>query len=434
MTAAVAGTAKRVLVISNLFPPRVLGGYEIACANICAGLRARGVDVHVMTTPMDLPEPPDTGWIRRVLGLRTYYPLPETSGAVAGYLHFESAVSRFENTKLILDEVRAFRPDAVVLFNVIGIGGIAVMQMLNEIGVPWLLNLGDDVPGALTRGLPSEVLEVFGADPDTFFRDVDIVALSERLVDEVRESVRADRVTVIPRGVVAGAAAERSGYRPDGVTRFVFAGSLYSNKGIGSVLEAVAELKPGPSPFTLDVFGGGEVERYQALAAELGVDDVVRFHGHTDQKDLVRRYADFDVFLFPSWDREPFGSAPVEAAAAGCVPVISELAGVAEWFLDGSSAVMVTPTTAGVVEAMSRVLDEDFDLARMGRAARRVATGPLDADRVLDRLVGSIDRAMERGGDGDRLDDPALATDLLALDRRASELMHAAVLRAERGE
>jgi len=176
------------------------------------------------------------------------------------------------------------------------------------------------------------------------------------------------------------------------------------------------------------------VERYRALAAELGVDDVVRFHGHTDQQDLVRQYPDFDVFLFPSWDREPFGSAPVEAAAAGCVPVISELAGVAEWFLDGGSAIMVTPSTAGVVDAMSRVLDEDFDLARMGRAARRVATGPLDAGRVLDRLLTSVDGAIERGTNGSRLDDPGLATDLLALDRRAAELMHAAVLRAERGE
>lgn len=434
MTASTAGAAKRVLVISNLFPPRVLGGYEIACANICAGLRERGVDVRVMTTPMDLPDPPDTDWVRRVLGLRTYYPLPETSGAVAGFLHFESAVSRFENTKLVLDEVRAFRPDAVVLFNVIGVGGIAIMHMLNTIGVPWLLNLGDDVPGALTRGLPPEVLDVFGAAPEAFFRDVDIVALSERLVDEVRESVRADRVAVIPRGVAVAPVTERDGYRPDGVTRFVFAGSLYPNKGVGSVLEATAALKPGPNPFTLDVFGGGEVERYRALAADLGVDDVVRFHGHTDQQDLVRQYPDFDVFLFPSWDREPFGSAPVEAAAAGCVPVISELAGVAEWFLDGGSAIMVTPSTEGVVNAMSRVLDEHFDLARMGRAARRVATGPLDAGRVLDRLVNSIDGAMERGTSGSRLDDPALATDLLALDRRAAELMHAAVLRAERGE
>jgi glycogen(starch) synthase len=425
--------AQRVLVISNLFPPRVLGGYEIACANICAGLRERGVDVRVMTTPMDLPEPAGTTWVRRILSLRTYYPLPQTSGAVAAYLHFESAVSRFENTKLILDEVRAFRPDAVVLFNVVGIGGIAIMHMLNEAGVPWLLNLGDDVPGALIRGLPGEVLDVFGADPAEFFREIDIVALSERLADEVRESVTAERVSIVPRGVRVSE-NKRRGYRLDGVTRFVFAGSLYPNKGIGQLLDAAAELRSESSPFTLDVFGGGEVERYRERAESLGLADLVRFHGHIDQNDLASRYVDFDVFLFPSWDREPFGSAPVEAAAMGCVPVISELAGVAEWFLDGGSAILVTPTTDGFVAAMERVLADDFDFERVGGAARRVAAGPLDANRVLDRLEVLISRAAAAGPRSSRLDDPGLGAELLELDRRASELMHAAVLRAERGE
>lgn len=433
MTGPAPTRAERVLVISNLFPPRVLGGYEIACANVCAGLRERGVDVRVMTSPMDLPETYDEGWVRRVLGLRTYYPLPETSGAVAGYLHFESAVSRFENTKLVLDEVRAFRPDAVVLFNVIGIGGIAIMHMLNQLGVPWILNLGDDVPGALTRGLPAEVLAVFGGTPEEFFRDANIVALSERLADEVRQSVTAERVSIVPRGVRAPR-GEREGYRPGGVTRFVFAGSMYPNKGIGAVLEAAAALRPNSPPFTLDVFGGGDRDRYQGLAEQLGVAEIVRFHGHIDQRDLGERYLGYDVFLFPSWDREPFGSAPVEAAAAGCVPVISELAGVAEWFLDGVSAITITPTTEGVQAAMARVLAEDVDIERMGRAARRVTTGSLAAGHVLDRLEGVIGDALIADTGQNRLDDDSLAPELLALDRRASELMHAAVLRAERGE
>lgn len=425
--------AQRVLVVSNLFPPRVLGGYEIACANICRGLRERGVDVRVMTSPMELPESDDAGWVRRVLGLRTYYPLPETSGAVAGYLHFESAVSRFENTKLILDEVRAFRPDAVILFNVIGIGGIAIMHMLDQIGVPWILNLGDDVPGALTRELPREVLEVFGGAPDTFFRDVNIVALSERLADEVRQSVTAERISIVPRGVVAPSGA-RAGYRPEGVTRFVFAGSLYANKGVGPMLEAAANIRSASRPFTIDVFGGGDRTRYQQLAEQLGLSDLVRFHGHVGQRELGERYLDFDVFLFPSWDREPFGSAPVEAAAAGCVPVISELAGVAEWFLDGGSAIMVSPTVEGVQSAMARVLADGFDLERMGRAARRVASGPLAAGHVLDRLELVMADVLRDSDRPNRLDDPGLAAELLALDHRASTLMHAAVLRAERGE
>jgi len=423
---------QRVLAISNLFPPRVLGGYELAAANVSAGLRERGVTVRVLTTPMDLDAPPDSDWVERVLGLRTYFPLPETSGAVASYLHFESAVSRFENTKLVLDELRRFRPDVVLLFNLVGIGGIAIVDLLNRVGIPWVLNLGDNVPHQLTAGLPPDVLDVYGADPQRFFREADIVALSERLVDEIRETVPVDRVEIIPRGVKAPERA-RTGYRPGGTTRFAFAGSLYPNKGLDLVLDAAARLGSN-RPFTIDVFGDGDLEHYRGRTSALGLDDVVHFHGFTAQDDLRERYPDFDVFLFPTWDREPFGTAPVEAAAAGCVPLLSELAGVSEWFIDGISAVKLTPELDDTERAMRRVLDEDFDLESMGTSAQRVATGVLSERSVHERLLRKLEEAASIGWRPETADSQELATELLRLDRLASDRMHAAVLRAERGE
>jgi hypothetical protein len=40
----------KILVVSNLFPPDVLGGYEILCAQVCRALRARGHEVRVLTS------------------------------------------------------------------------------------------------------------------------------------------------------------------------------------------------------------------------------------------------------------------------------------------------------------------------------------------------------------------------------------------------
>ncbi|MEO1366322.1 MAG: glycosyltransferase, partial [Acidobacteriota bacterium] len=40
----------RLLMITNLFPPDVVGGYEILCGQVAAELRSRGHDVRVLTT------------------------------------------------------------------------------------------------------------------------------------------------------------------------------------------------------------------------------------------------------------------------------------------------------------------------------------------------------------------------------------------------
>ena len=38
----------KILVLSNLYPPDFIGGYEIACAQVVDALRGRGLDVRVL--------------------------------------------------------------------------------------------------------------------------------------------------------------------------------------------------------------------------------------------------------------------------------------------------------------------------------------------------------------------------------------------------
>ena len=40
----------KILVLSNLYPPDFLGGYELACRQVVDALRRRGHDVRVLTT------------------------------------------------------------------------------------------------------------------------------------------------------------------------------------------------------------------------------------------------------------------------------------------------------------------------------------------------------------------------------------------------
>jgi glycosyltransferase involved in cell wall biosynthesis len=47
----------RILVVSNIYPPVVRGGYEVECSGVVERLRASGHDVHVLTSSLDAPAP-----------------------------------------------------------------------------------------------------------------------------------------------------------------------------------------------------------------------------------------------------------------------------------------------------------------------------------------------------------------------------------------
>ncbi|WKK70736.1 glycosyltransferase [Rathayibacter oskolensis] len=168
----------RLLFLSNLYPPQVLGGYEMTCARVAEAMAARGHAVRVLTTPTYLPPEASPVEVHRTLGLRTYFPLPQTGGEIVQLMHHESAVSRFENTRILLEELRDFAPTHVVAFNILGLGGLALIDLLRTVDAGWMWNLGDRIPNALVDGLPERVLEVYGADAADHFDRGEIVAVS----------------------------------------------------------------------------------------------------------------------------------------------------------------------------------------------------------------------------------------------------------------
>ena len=73
-------------------------------------------------------------------------------------------------------------------------------------------------------------------------------------------------------------------------------------------------------------------------ARKLGLGDRVRFRGSIPQDRLFRMYDEFDLFAFPTEPREPFGFAPLEAAARGCVPLMTQVCGIGEWLVHGDGS------------------------------------------------------------------------------------------------
>ncbi len=406
----------KILVVTNLYPPRVLGGYELAAEKIVAGLRGRGHDVRVLTSPAWQPVREEG--VERTLALRAYQRVAPTSSSVNTLFQYESKASQLDNTLVLLAALRRHRPDRVLVFNVIGLGGIALLDLVRRSGVPWVWNLGDRVPGVLLEDLDPELLAPL--EPGAAFASGSASVVSRTLASEIAdEGVALGPVEVIPRGVRPHGIVRGRDYRAGGVTRFTAASVLTEFKGVGLIVDAAARLRREGRTFEVTVFGSGDVEAWRRRAEEAGVGDVVRFPGFVGQRELVEAHAEADAFLFPTWGREPGASAPFEAASVGAVPIVTRDCGPAESLHDGVDSLLIDRDVDALASAMRAVVDGDVDLASLGAAGIALTSGPLAADTSLERLEKFL---RETGADRpDRVDDPALDEHVLDAHDRVVE-------------
>jgi glycogen(starch) synthase len=424
----------RLLIISNLLPPRALGGYEIACWNIAKGLRERGHDVLVLTSPTDRIPLDDQSIVERTLTMTAYAEPPVREPHVKALIDHQDTVSQPDNTLVVLDALRRFRPDRVIAFNLIGLGAMAILDLLTTAGVPWIVNLGDRIPIAITEAVEPEIRQVYGFDGANGFSAGSFALVSQGLADEIAAGgiELGERVTVISRGVRPSGLRHTRAYRDGGVTRFVAAGAVEEHKGVGLIIEAATALvAAGQAGFTVDVYGRGDVERYTRAAADAGMGDIVRFRGSVPQDDLFWVYAESDAFLFPTWAREPFGSAPLEAAAVGCVPILTANSGAAERLVDGVHCLKIERSAEALTAAMLRVLRGEVDLSAMGSAGAQLIAGPLSFERSLDELEAFIEPLGKPGWERGGLDDEAIGRDVAERSERARELLLASLERTD---
>jgi glycogen synthase len=379
----------RILFLTNLYPPVILGGYEIACAQTAEALKKRGHEVRVLTSWSHLPTPIEAAdWVHRRLDLHWHIPhMPNLTYEVR---ELHSAVcSSYSNTLHLLNALTEFKPDIVSLWNMTGIGGLAMMDLLNYLDVPWAIYLGDRVPVDIAANVPEDVRGLFNAQGSRLYEKARIQSVSQNLLDEIEDHsgiTFAHGADIVAGWADLSYAVPHGPYMPDGKARFVAASSISAHKGTDLIIEASVRLKDAGIHFSVDLLGEGDVPRYIDMVKRLHLQEHVRFIGQRSYPDLLRSYADYDAFLCPTWERDPFPFAPLGAAGCGTPPIITGNCGTSERLIDNVHCIKIDRTVDDLARAMMEVAAGQHDLAKMGRAGRRLVTSDLSFDRHLDRM------------------------------------------------
>ncbi|HEY2216883.1 MAG TPA: glycosyltransferase, partial [Solirubrobacteraceae bacterium] len=266
-----------------------VGGMERVLTELALGLRRRGYEVTVIAYECDLPAEAGITF-RRVRGPRRPFVLSYPWFMLAGTL-----------------AVRRWRRGLVMAV------GAIVLSDVDLVGIHYCQQVGPATPSRsnLLFRLNVAVSGLLGRIAERVCFRVNhpqrIVCVSEGVADEIRAYFpdQAARTIAIPNGVDTEAFSpdsrrvEANALRAqlgiaDGRLVAIFVGSEWQRKGLEPAIRALAQA----SEWDLLVVGAGDRERYERLAAQLGVAHAVHWAGVS--RDVAPLYQAADALVFPT--------------------------------------------------------------------------------------------------------------------------------------
>ena len=147
--------------------------------------------------------------------------------------------------------------------------------------------------------------------------------------------------------------------RGDRKKRLLLVAIFSQRKGIPYLLEALNLVRRERDDFVLDIVGDGpQRSEYEQMAAELGLQENVVFHGR--QPEVYSFMKNCDFFVMPSL-YENFGVVYIEAMACGKPVIASDIPGPSE-FINKDVGILVPPKdVTALAGAMDFMLDHYTD-------------------------------------------------------------------------
>jgi len=160
-------------------------------------------------------------------------------------------------------------------------------------------------------------------------------------------------------------------------------GIEYGIKAIAKVLEKHPELK-----LEYRVVGGGYLEEnLKSLVKKLNLEGIVYFLGSMKYDEVVDEMIKADIFVLPSVS-ESFGVVLLEAQAVGLPIVATDVGGVSQALIDGTSGFLVSERDVGALAERIEYLIKNPELwPKMGKRGREYVEMNYNIKKLNKRLV-----------------------------------------------
>ena len=415
----------KILFVTNLFPPHVVGGYEMGCLMHALAAQRAGHDVMVATSmsfgSLVKQVPAHGVAVRKIFepvfdyefGDRIYQRPLNYAGP--GGIHPGNCLA-------LAETIRNWQPDAIWMHNPLGLGPVGILETAAASGVPTVVHLMDFLDDGIR--LSQQGFELSGRWAAAKSR-VHAIACSSRTLAENSRIGRYASAIVVPGGIEIDAMPRRcEGDRPDfpvnGPVRMVSFGQLKSHKGVQHVVAALGVLR-GWMKLDVELHLIGHCEApferdLRAIAESVGCDKAVHWHGRKGKHELHSLLATMHLAVLPLNEQEAFGYVAPEAALHGMCVALGRNAGSSEVFPADYPYLLSSRDDPNAIAAtVRRMITDGTERRRWERALASHVADRCDLDRkVMPRCLAFIEKAIAAApiGSGQR----AISADV-ALER-----------------
>jgi glycogen(starch) synthase len=406
----------KILVLTNLYPPHYLGGYELICHAVVNALRARGHEVQILTSNhrVENAKGAEDPQIERSLRVHGFYGHP--------WLAIQSlARLEIENNKILKSALDRHRPDLVYVWNMGGISK-SLLTILERARLPIVFYMSDHW---IARGLAADVwMNWWNGNASALKKIVRHVLQAAGLhawLDRKAPTAKATdlkfrriyfcskalrKITAsagfdVMHGAVIYCPVDTKKFtglarpREHACKDLLWVGRLAEDKGIFTALRAIKALPPA-TDIHLNVYGGGDAAYVRQLTDFVSANNLpVSFH-RASMEEMPRVYREHDALLFTSEWAEPFALTPLEAMASGLPVIGTTTGGSRELFRDRDNS--LTYTAGQPDELADRILRlvRDPELrVRIAATGQTEVRANYDEPHIVDQIEAYLRETLQ---------------------------------------
>ena len=379
-----------VLIISNLYPPLQIGGYEIAAKDVAEELEDSGLGVSVLTSDYRLETLAlqENGIFRTLKLIGSWYGDYSVDSRLVHDAHNLVTTARL---------LRRLNPKVVYAWNQANLGaGPLVAAASQKIPIVHHIMGFDLLTEIYNRKAPLALLKktirtcLLGRHRELKLTGRHIrhaIFLSHFLESHyMRHHIQPALSRVVHPGIRVEDIREKTCYKiTENTAHIAYVGQLAPHKGILEIKEAIHSLGAGLGVH-LTLFGDGDKHYVDRIFD--GARFPIHHEGWKGRDVIYSRLHEFDLGIFPStWD-EPFGIAQIEMMAAG-LPVISSGAGGSrEAVADNENGILFDARNTEDLARKLRWLISDYSThaTRIGKRARETAKAKFSTTRMRKEI------------------------------------------------
>ena len=390
----------KILFISNIYPPHVLGGYEILCEQVVEAFETLGHQTNVLTSDFELSAPPVykvmfSNQVFRELKLFKPFGFPPKTS------RFRKKQIGKHNFQVTEHLIKKLAPEMIFIWSQLRLTlGAAYAAENSKIPVAYTFN-DEHITGYKPSKLhprPNAIVKTF---LERFvFPTITYRGLRFNHVTCISQVLKANLVTtgfnpanmkVIYQGIPIHRFPKKK--RPGALTtppKILYVGRLHSDKGVHTLLEAIHHLQKQTKKIDvqLTITGEGSEEYKRQLKTYAQTNRInAIFMGDVAHQDVAELYRKHDLFIFPSIWQEPFGLTHLEAMASG-TPVISTNDGGHSEFLEHNvnSLVFQKENAIDLSEKIATLIYDDALRFKIALKARQMVEKRFTLERYATDL------------------------------------------------